>query len=73
MFNFYLQYDRDQHKAKVVIDDDPSHIEVFYVDEINCLVPTRSVLQKESPMFVMRGSCRVIWHGPNSITLTNKK
>lgn len=69
---FYFQYDKDRHKAKVVLDEDPNHIEIFYVDELICLVPTYSVLQKESPMFVMRGKCKIIHHGNNSITLTDR-
>lgn len=73
MIKFYFQYDKERHKAKVVLDGDPSHVETFYVDSLDCQVPVMSVLQKESPQFVMRGECRTIWHGHNSITLTNKR
>lgn len=70
---FYFQYDRDRKQAKVVIDGDPQHIEIYYVDKIICEVPTYTVLQEDSPQFVVRGECTTLWYGMSDITLTNKK
>lgn len=73
MIKFYFQYDKERHKAKVVLDGDPNAIEIFYTGELVCEVPVKSVLSDVSPQFIMRGECVHIKYNSKSMTLTNKR
>lgn len=73
MIDFYFQYDKERHKAKVVVEEGKRGTTVYYTDDLICDVSVHSVLQKESPQFVMRGKCRYLYYYGSTITLTNKK
>ena len=59
MIEFYFLYDRDQHKARLCITEDGVAKE-YYIDRIECAVPTRTRRQDDSPKFVVEGYCNII-------------
>lgn len=66
MIKFYFQYDKDTHKAKVVMEDFGY---VFYVDKVICEVRTWTRKQDESPKFVVEGECTTFEYSKDVIHL----
>lgn len=60
VIEFYLQYDRDTHKAKLVYWTDPAAQVTLYIDKIISSVPIETHRQDVSPLFVVKGYCKCI-------------
>ena len=59
MIEFYFQYARDKHRAKLVIIQDKTEV-VYYISKIYCEVPIYTKLADSSPQFIVCGTCMSI-------------